>query len=300
MVKFNWIKSGFILLSVAAVFWVVVAWLYPVSSNHYNPSEAYSSQKITSEAFMPPLEIHPIYKTTKKQSEKEIEEWRASRSDLAAQWKTADMSQLAFRIGVLGVILLFWTIYQTLDAGTELRRQNEIAISASLPFLDVVAAKVVRGSYNSGSLEIAVRNLGTSPAKNVQFSGIYTQFKASDDQGVFHNGDPILENVKSEKIAVSTRAYNVIDVPFSNWQSLEEHLADVSDTRFNEVCTVEQVFKHIRFEGEITFNDHMGGLRSFNVNLHQHARFGSGGYDLNGTGRHPSASYYESNYGNVV
>lgn len=133
-----------------AAIWVLAAWLYPVSANHYNPSKAHSNQEIPSEAFMPPPEIHPKYKTTRKQTDKEIEQWRADRSDLAAQWKAADMSQLAFRIGVLGVILLSWTIYQTLDAGAELRRQNEIAlIGAELEHQPYLSASEMKAGSNT-------------------------------------------------------------------------------------------------------------------------------------------------------
>lgn len=294
----DWKKITFGSIAFLAACWVLFAWLNPVSKNHYNPSKAYSSQQGTNADFTPPPNIDADSGKTKTTTDKEIEQWRASRSDLAAQWKAADMSQLAFRIGVLGVVLLAWTIAETLGAGKELRRQNEIAINASMPFLDVIAAKAVQDRHNHGSLEIAVRNLGTSAAKDVIFVGTYTRFKRSDDMGVFHDGEPIIEDVQSERIAVSANAYNVIDVPFFDWDSLEEHLSFVSDSEVGGIFTVEQVLKHIRFKGEIKFTDHMGVVRGFKINLYQFVRYGKDGYDLNGVGRHPRAGYYEKEYGN--
>jgi len=197
---FNWIKAGFITASLLAAFWVLAAWLYPVSANHYNPSKAHSSQEISSEAFVPPPEIHPKYKTARKYSDKEIEQWRADRSDLAAQWKAADMSQLAFRIGVLGVILLTWTIYQTLDAGAELRSQNTIArdtLKVAQQTLATERAWVLIDSVENNQFEnpktkdkitvmkVKVINFGNHPASDVTVYRDFLLYRASVDFPVF-------------------------------------------------------------------------------------------------------------------
>ena len=142
------IRIGFILASLLTAGWVIAAWLYPVSTDFYNPHQAYNSQETSDEAFLPPPNIDPKYKTKKEQTNKEIEQWRADRSALAAQWHASETSQLTFRIGVLGVILLAWTIYQTLSAGNELRTQNKIAHNSSKPFLDIVEARVRQSRHN--------------------------------------------------------------------------------------------------------------------------------------------------------
>lgn len=122
------IRIGFIILAVIALGYVFVGILKPSSEQAYNPQKAYQSEAITDEMFVPPPYVDPETKTTQETTDKQIEQWRADRSDLAAQWETADMANLAFRVGIAGIILLSWTLFETRSAsrfaGETLRISN--------------------------------------------------------------------------------------------------------------------------------------------------------------------------------
>jgi len=121
------IRLAILFFALSAFAFVAMGWLSPPSKKAYNPQQAHSSKSISDEMFVPPPDVHPIYKTAKKQTDREIEQWRADRSDLAAQWKTADMAQLAFRVGILGIVLLGWTLFETRNASQSARATLVVA-----------------------------------------------------------------------------------------------------------------------------------------------------------------------------
>lgn len=164
--------------------WVFCALLDPPSKYHYNPSKTYSSQQGADADFMPPPNIDPITKTTKQTTDKEIEDWRASRSALAAQWKASDMSEVTFRVGLLGIILLVWTIIETFKAGEKMSEQNDIALKASKaefqPYVGFEKAIPIKGVNNwmvenSGRFlkiegDCWIENTGKTPMFDVSYS----------------------------------------------------------------------------------------------------------------------------------
>ena len=260
---------------------------------------------------LPPAVRQENQKKRGEAKQKELENFVLC-SDLNAQWSMSFIGYLGLLAGFIGLLAIMATLWQTMKAAraavdtldqaklaTDAAQESvNVAISASLPFLDIFAAKVVRDKHNHGSLEIAVKNLGSNAARNVIFVGTYTRYKRSDDNGIFHDGEPIVEDTQSERVSVAANSYNVLDVPFFDWASLEEHLSNVSDSEIHNIHTAEQILKHIRFEGVIRFTDQMGKTRSFEVNLYQHTRYGKDGYDLNGISRHARAGYYEKEYRN--
>jgi len=75
--------------------------------------------------------IDPKSKTTRKCTERETEQYYADRSALKAQWEASNKAHWGFYVGLSGIVLLFWTLYETFAAGKELRRQTENSLLAN-------------------------------------------------------------------------------------------------------------------------------------------------------------------------
>jgi len=115
----SWLKDRhkigtycFAILSVIAFCVLIWALVNVPSKNENNHYSALSHQQNADAQLVPPDCIGPEGKTSCKYSEREIEKYRAERSALAAQWKSADLAHIATFTGLLGISLLFWTLYE--------------------------------------------------------------------------------------------------------------------------------------------------------------------------------------------
>ena len=175
----NAFRSWFAFAAIIAGAFVFMALLNPPSKQAYNPQKAYASGEISADMFVPPPNVDPAKKGNQESTEKQIEEWRANRSDLAAQWETADMAHLAFRMGILGVILLGWTIFETRNAANSASQTLSIAqdsldetkLNSMRELRAYVSCYVVAKNFNdTGRIPtIAIRfiNQGVTPAINI-------------------------------------------------------------------------------------------------------------------------------------
>lgn len=108
-----WRDAAF-LLGAAFFSWLVFdAYSNPPSKNRYNPHKTYNCESAACEGFFLKPDVSANDKKTKAPNYLKEEQWRSERSDLAAQWETADRTRLAFRAAMLGVWLLIWTIFET-------------------------------------------------------------------------------------------------------------------------------------------------------------------------------------------
>ena len=158
---------------------------------------------------MPPPNIDAETQTSRQNSDKEIEEWRAARSDLAAQWETADITNLAFRAGILGIILVAWTLAETRNASREANAATRAAESALAETKEANRAQlraylsiqgvnfgspVIRGERLRVSVEF--KNTGQTPANDTK---IIAQLMVGDC-GLMMAGQPELVEEKERTL----------------------------------------------------------------------------------------------------
>jgi len=203
-----------------AFIWVFIRALNPPSKKAYNPQKAYANHQISAKEFVPPPDIDPETQEPKEYTEKQIEQWRAQRSDLAAQWETADMAHLAFRVAALGMILLGWTIFETRSAANSAAETLEIAENAnSLTSKAIADAQEVATAENRAwidiidlsvtlhhmppfpttefSIEYTIKNVGKSPALSI---GIQDDLKVTSgglslDYSLISGGKPAKSSI---------------------------------------------------------------------------------------------------------
>lgn len=156
--------------------------LYPPSKKAYNPQKTYSSDEVSADMFAPPPYVDPVTQRETEPTEQQIEQWRSERSDLAAQWETADMAHLAFRMGLLGMLLLGWTIFETRNASNsayeslrlaeENLKQTEIANNATMRAYLGVSFFDFFLNYQGAGATLTVtgrlQNYGNTPATNIR------------------------------------------------------------------------------------------------------------------------------------
>ena len=164
--------AAFLIATFLAVLWLGEGLLNPPSSQFHNPYKTHQADRDARTDLVPPPRIDAEGKATRQQSEREIEEWRAARSDLAAQWETADLTNLAFRAGVLGIILVAWTLAETRLAGAvnqrSLKANENTAYRQLRAYLSVKQAiRPISGSRPMG-LDISITNHGQTPAEDVK------------------------------------------------------------------------------------------------------------------------------------
>lgn len=125
---------GTVCFAIVAVLAIILfVWMLknPPSQHENNPYNAYSHQSNARAKFVPPPCVSSEDKTTRQCTERENEKYYADRSDLTAQWEAANKAHWGFYAGLLGLVLLTWTLYETLAASGELRRQTEISRTAN-------------------------------------------------------------------------------------------------------------------------------------------------------------------------
>lgn len=178
-------KILFSVIALLALAFAVSGYLHPPSKKAYNPQKAYFSQEFSEKAFSPPPNIDPKTQTSREITEQEIEQWRAERSDLAAQWETADMAHLAFRVGILGIILVAFTLAETREAANGAWEAVRVAKAEAMPNLMVEDITHTATLFNDGielsahrvqygadeglilSVEFNIKNIGKTVAKSV-------------------------------------------------------------------------------------------------------------------------------------
>ena len=153
-----------VLLAVA----MIISLINPPSKKHYNPSHNLHSQhtcKGLGVVVSPAPSNHKAHTQSKTQSENE--QWCAERSDLAAQWKTADITSTAFWAGALGIWLVGWTLIATRQASIIAKdtAQKELRAYISLSKIE----DLLRVPYNKDAIiRVNIRNDGQTPARNMQ------------------------------------------------------------------------------------------------------------------------------------
>lgn len=142
----------------------------PISFNWAaNPHNAYDCESTSCEGFRL---VKPSPDSDKETQKTDYEKWRAERSDLAAQWETADRTRLAFRAATLGVWLLVWTIWETKAtarlAGDTLEQAKENSKRELRAYLStfVTAKNILDSKRRVPTLIIKFVNNGVTPAIN--------------------------------------------------------------------------------------------------------------------------------------
>lgn len=169
-----------------AAFWVVAAFfgllildafLKPPSKNRYNPHNTYDCESASCEGFFFIPNVESAEKTTETPDYLKDEKWRSERSDLAAQWETADRTRLAFRAAMLGVWLLVWTIVEAKTAANfaeqTLKSTKETSYKELRAYLGVVLTAVpIKDGDETLSIRVTIKNFGQTPAYNIKFAHI--------------------------------------------------------------------------------------------------------------------------------
>ena len=179
-----WFKSNvdtiiFGLIAGLIFIWVLIVWSNPPSKQAYNPYDAPKCEVESCEGLAPPPNVNPKTGQTKKTTNKEIEEWRANRSDLAAQWETADATRVAFRSAILGIWLLFWTIWATKKttyfAEKTLSSTKDTSYKELRAYLGVVlTAAPIKDGDETLAVNVTIKNFGQTPAYNIKISHLIT------------------------------------------------------------------------------------------------------------------------------
>lgn len=176
------ILYSFLLLLTFAVGYI--AWLNRPSEKNHNPPSTYESYQTTDRLIPLPPKINSTENTTQKHTQKEIEEWAASRSDLAAQWNMANTAFIGLCIGGLGLFFIAWTLVETRSAAKSAADTLDVArktlslskeisyaeLRAYLAFSHVQIAPVRANEYVH--VRMFFKNTGQTPAKNVYNKGI--------------------------------------------------------------------------------------------------------------------------------
>ena len=117
----------------AALAVLLFGWMLynPPSKHENNPYNAYAHQYDSNSKLVPPPCVDPKSKTTRKCTQRENEKYYADRSALAAQWEASNKAHWGFYAGLLGLVLLSWTLYETLAASGQLRTQHEISLKTT-------------------------------------------------------------------------------------------------------------------------------------------------------------------------
>ena len=171
----------FAILSIITFSVFVWALVNSPSKDKYNPYSALSHDGYTNTHPVLPPCVDTESKTTRQRTEREISQTRAEWSDLAAQWESADKAHWGFYAVLLGISLLFWTLFETLAAGRELGKQNELSllstkaefqpqIKINAPIIGpIVTSTSPEYDYTefSFNVETTIENIGRTPAKAV-------------------------------------------------------------------------------------------------------------------------------------
>ena len=159
---------------------MIVTYVYPPSKKHHNPSYDLHSQDSCEGLGVPIFPTPSDDKTHPKSKEQsDNEQWCAERSDLAAQWKTADIATTGFWAGILGIWLIGWTLIAT-------RQATKITKDASMreqrAYLAVTEIRTIAERENFPvTIAVVVKNVGMTPAHNIKIGRI---FEIEDSDGV--------------------------------------------------------------------------------------------------------------------
>ena len=151
---------------------MIISLIYPPSKNHYNPSHNLHSQHSCKGLGVP---VFPTPSNDETQSESKAqadnEQWCAQRSDLAAQWKTADITSTAFWAGALGIWLVGWTLIATRQA-TKITKDASMREQRAYLAVTEIRTRQARENFPV-TIAIAIKNVGMTPAHNVKIGRIF-------------------------------------------------------------------------------------------------------------------------------
>jgi hypothetical protein len=177
------LRVGLLTILIIGIGALVYAYINQPTYSQYNPYLSFDNQQNSDTQLIPPACEQTNQRITKQCSQREIEHYYTERSNLAAQWKNTDIANLTFYTGILGIILLFWTLFETLKAGKLIVRQNEIALHAAkaefqpyIEFSNKVEIRKTTISYNGITelkckISIPLRNVGKTPIFDLILSG---------------------------------------------------------------------------------------------------------------------------------
>jgi len=178
-----WRRCFLAIVAIAFGFFVWSLFNMP-SQDKYNPHERDIRQYGADSYTIPPPCVDAVTKANCEYTQSQVEQYTADRSDLAAQWSTADMTHLAFYAGLLGISLIVLTFFETHVAGGQMRKQNDIALNTSkaefqpyLRFANEITLKGITdgmaehsGRWLKISGDCVIQNNGKTPMMN----GSYT------------------------------------------------------------------------------------------------------------------------------
>lgn len=170
-------KPPNILFYIALIAFVViigfVAYFLSPTNAHYNPSNNYAAENSYPDSRSLTVlhpDIDPIKNITKPTTERDKEKHVAERSDLAAQWAMAHYTFVGLIVGVIGVILIILTFYQssraayfTEQALHETKMANRRSQRAYIAIERAFVQKITAGYPIE--LKITIENFGQTPAR---------------------------------------------------------------------------------------------------------------------------------------
>lgn len=203
----------------------------PPSANFHNPHNTYQSYGNSESTLMPPPRINPETKITQQTTQYEIEQWRAERSDLAAQWEMVDVTTLAFRAGLLGIVLLAWTLSETRMGASAAWEAVKVGKTDSMPNLHIKDFKHSAIIFDEAgnmrayrlldkvicSISFTIENRGRTSAKNAIVL-IQARIRAKDTREVIE--EMLIMGFEQKKVSEPSQSDTVtqslFDLPASD------------------------------------------------------------------------------------
>ena len=177
------LNKGFVFGVIGVVIFtipILFSLIYPPSKKHYNPSGNLHTHEACIGLGVP---VFPTPSDDKKHPESkkqsDTEQWCADRSDLAAQWKTSDLTNTAFWAGCLGIWLIGWTLIATRQA-TEITKEANMRSQRAYLAVTKIQTMAERKNFPV-TIAVVIKNVGMTPAHNIKIGRI---FEIEDSDGV--------------------------------------------------------------------------------------------------------------------
>jgi len=168
-------RSEIFWILIIAIAIIVVGFFLNPTNSHYNPENKQNAHKTYSDTDVVlsiPDNSKPLIPSTQPYTEKEKEDYVASRSDLAAQWAMAEYTFVGLIIGVVGIILIVLTFYQSRQAAFFAEQAlDETKVNSRRELRAYLGTHIIAKNLNDTeqvpTIHIRFHNRGMSPAMGI-------------------------------------------------------------------------------------------------------------------------------------
>jgi len=254
-------------LVLLAIFVAYFVWLVRPSQHQQKPSQTYESYQTTEGVIQLPPKEEASNKTTEKYTEREIEEWAASRSDLAAQWNMADTAFIGLCVGGLGLLFIAGTLVETRKA-SELAKDGANAAWKAVQIQEEIGVKQIRAYIGVTSVHLAFKEGGGKIRVNAYIK--------NSGQSPALNKTDVMQIILTKKALPDDYVHPFKYNGLTQISSLGAGETNVHHVYFDEVITKDEIKLmmeqgyHIYFFGKIVYSDVFGNKRetitSFYIN----------------------------------